>query len=252
MKKKTIAAQLYTIRDFLKTPADIGASLKKIKNAGFEAVQLSGLGPIEISELVKMLNGEGLVCCATHEPGAEIFDSPNKVVDKLAALGCKYTAYPWPHTSPKTEEDYLAVAKALDKSGKVLRDAGMVLAYHNHAIEFERFDGRTGLDIIYDETDPKNLQGEIDTFWVQHGGGDPTAWCKKLKGRLPLLHLKEFGIIGNKITMLEIGNGNLDWKKIVKEAKNSGCEWFIIEQDTCRIDPFESLKISLEYLVEKV
>ncbi|OGV56453.1 MAG: hypothetical protein A2X45_03295 [Lentisphaerae bacterium GWF2_50_93] len=252
MKKKLIAAQLYTVRDFLKTPEDIAKSFKKVKAIGFDAVQLSGLGPIGDVELKKMLDGEGLVCCATHESGKMIFEEPSKVVDKLNALGCKYTAYPWPHTSPKTEADFKMVAAALNKAGKVLRDAGQVLTYHNHAIEFEKFGGKTGLDIIYDETDPKNLQGEIDTFWVQHGGGDPVEWCKKLANRLPLLHLKEFGIIENQIKMLEIGNGNLDWKRIVKAAKKSGTEWFIIEQDVCRIDPFESLKISLDYLVNEI
>ena len=77
-------------------------------------------------------------------------------------------------------------------------------------------------------------------------------WCERLDGRLPLLHLKEFGIIDNQITMLEIGSGNLDWKKIVKAARKSGTRWFIIEQDTCRICPFDSLEISLKYLMEKV
>jgi len=252
MKKSVIAAQLYTLRDFLKTPTDVAATLKKVKNIGFEAVQASGIGPIDTAELAKMIKGEGLVCCATHEGGKDILETPEKVVEKLNVLDCQYTAYPWPHTSPKTEADYKALAKALDKAGAVLAKGGKVLTYHNHAIEFEKFNGRVGLDILYSETDPKNLQGEIDTFWVQHGGANPVDWCKKLKGRLPLLHLKEFGIIENQIKMLEIGNGNLDWKAIVKAAKASGTKWFIIEQDVCRIDPFESLKISLEYLVNEV
>lgn len=252
MKKRVIAAQLYTVRDHLKTPQDIAASLKKVKSIGFDAVQVSGLGPIADAELAKMLDGEGLVCCATHESGKMIVEEPEKVVEKLNALNCKYTAYPWPHTSPKSEADYIALAKALDKSGAVLAKGGKVLTYHNHAIEFEKFNGRVGLEIIYAESSPVNLQGEIDTFWVQHGGGSPVEWCKRLKGRLPLLHLKEFGIVENQIKMLEIGSGNLDWKGIVKAAKASGCEWFIIEQDVCRIDPFDSLKMSLEYLVSEV
>ena len=252
MKRKQIAAQLYTLRDFLKTPKDIAKSLKKVKSIGFNAVQVSGLGPIDTVELGKMLDGEGLFCCATHEPGQMIFDQPEKVVEKLNLLGCKYTAYPWPHTAPKTEEDYKQLAAALNKSGKILRDAGQVLAYHNHGIEFERFGKKTGLDIIYDETNHKYLQGEIDTYWVQFGGGDPIEWCKKLENRLPLLHLKEYGIVENKPTMLEIGSGNLDWKKIVKAAKKAGTQWFIIEQDVCRIDPFDSLKMSLEYLIEEI
>jgi len=52
--------------------------------------------------------------------------------------------------------------------------------------------------------------------------------------------------------MLEVGNGNLNWKEIVSAAKASGTEWFIIEQDVCIIDPFDSLKISLNYLTKEV
>ncbi len=252
MKKKIIAAQLYTLRDHLKTPDEIAKSLAKVKEIGYDAVQVSGMGPIPETELKKILDGEGLKCCATHESGKSIVEETAKVIDRLAALDCKFTAYPYPHVPVKTEEDYLNLAKMLDKAGKEMTKAGMVLTYHNHAIEFEKFNGRTGLDIIYDETSPKSLQGEIDTFWVQHGGCDPVQWCKKLDGRLPLLHLKEFGIIENQIKMLEIGNGNLDWKRIVKAAKKAGTKWFIVEQDVCRIDPFESLKISLEYLLEEI
>lgn len=252
MKRKVIAAQLYTIRDFCKTASDFAQSMKKIRKAGFEAVQVSGLGPIEPLEIKRILDGEGLYCCATHESGKMIVEEPEKVVEKLKILDCRYTAYPYPHCNLKTKQDYIELAKALDKAGKILAENDMVLTYHNHAIEFEKFDGKTALDIIYDETNPKYLQGELDTFWVQYGGCCPVEWCKKLRGRLPLLHLKEFGIIENKITMLEVGNGNLNWKAIIKEAKKSGCEWFIIEQDTCRIDPFESLKMSLDYLREEI
>jgi sugar phosphate isomerase/epimerase len=251
MKKEQIAAQLYTLRDFLKTPAEIAESMKKVKAIGYDAVQLSGMGPIEETEMVKILDGEGLICCATHESGANIVDDVQKVIDRLNALGCKYTAYPYPHNSPKTEEDFLALAKSLDISGKKMKDAGQVLTYHNHAIEFERFGNRTGLEIIYDETDPANLQGELDTYWVQHGGCDSVTWIKKLKGRLPLLHLKEFGIIENKINILEVGSGNLDWEGIIAAGDEAGTEWFIVEQDTCRFDAFDSLKMSLDYLLEK-
>ncbi len=252
MKRKQIAVQLYTLRDFLKTPKEIAKTLKKVKKIGFEAVEVGGLGPIDTAELKEILDGEGLACCATHESGSMIFDEPGKVAEKLDILGCKYVSYPWPHTSPKTKEDYKQLADMLNKSGKTLAKSGKTLAYHNHAIEFERFGKKNGLEIIYSETDQKYLQGELDTFWVQHGGGNPVEWCERLDGRLPLLHLKEFGIIDNQITMLEIGSGNLDWKKIVKAARKSGTRWFIIEQDTCRICPFDSLEISLKYLMEKV
>ena len=64
-------------------------------------------------------------------------------------------------------------------------EAGLTLSYHNHSGEFRRHDGKLILDIIYDESDPRCVQGQIDYYWVQHGGGDSEDWCRKLEGRMP-------------------------------------------------------------------
>ena len=63
-----IAAQLYTLREFTKTPADIASTLKRVRKIGYEAVQCSALGKIDPKELKNILDGEGLTCCATHTP----------------------------------------------------------------------------------------------------------------------------------------------------------------------------------------
>jgi sugar phosphate isomerase/epimerase len=249
MKLKQVAAQLYTLRDYLKTPADIASTLKKVRAIGYTAVQESGVGPIDEKEWLAMLKGEGLTNCGTHEDSKLILADPQKVVDRLGRLGLDNTAYPYPSVDLKSLSDVENLAKALDKAGAVFRKAGMTLLYHNHAIEFRHFGGKTMLDILYDNTDPAHLQGEIDVYWVQAGGGDPVAWCKKLKNRLPLIHLKDFGINDDgKAYFAEIGHGNLDFKSIVREAEASGCKWFIVEQDVCPGDPFDSLKKSFEYI----
>ncbi|MCX6343744.1 MAG: sugar phosphate isomerase/epimerase [Armatimonadetes bacterium] len=254
MKIEQVAAQLYTIRDFIQTPEDIASSLKKIREIGYSAIQISGMGPIDEGELSRILQGEGLTCCATHEPGARIISEPEAIVERLNKLDCKYTAYPYPAgVDFSTLDAVKSFAADLNSAGKVLYDSGKTLAYHNHQIEFRRFAGQTILDIIYAETDPRYLQGEIDAYWVQYGGGNPLDWCKKLKGRLPLLHMKDYMITNdNQPTFAEIGNGNLDWKSIVAEAESGGCEWFIVEQDTCAGDPFDSLRISFEYVEENL
>jgi len=254
MKIGQVAAQLYTIRDFLKTQEDIAASLKKIKAIGYEAVQVSGMGPIDEKGLVAILDGEGIVCCATHEPTMKILDNPEAVVERLTKLGCRYTAVPAPAGTPlTTAEEVKSFASRINSAGIVLRNAGQVLAYHNHHYEFRRVEGRLILDTIYEETDPKNLVGEIDTYWVQYGGGDPIAWCKKLTGRLPLIHLKDYAIDSeNKPVFAEIGAGNLDWPALISAAEAAGCEWFIIEQDTCPGDPFDSLAQSFHYLRDHI
>lgn len=256
MKKNQIAAQLYTVRDYLKEPKDIADSLKKVRAMGYEAVQVSGMGDIAEDELVRILDGEGLTCCATHEPSNEILDEPNAVVDRLGKLNCTMTAYPYPAGIDMTSEAAVhELAKRLDAAGAVLAKAGMILGYHNHNIEFVRFGGKNALEIIYDETNPAHLQAEIDTYWVQAGGGSVESWCRKLYGRLPFIHLKDFGIDADRNPAFkEIGYGNLDWVSTVAEAERSGAHWFIVEQDRnwMNDDPFQSLEASFRYLSENI
>ena len=66
MTESVLAAQLYTVREFMKTPADIAASMKKVKALGYDAVQTSGHGPIAPEEMKRIVDGEGLTICATH------------------------------------------------------------------------------------------------------------------------------------------------------------------------------------------
>jgi sugar phosphate isomerase/epimerase len=249
MKISQVAVQMYSVRDFLKTPKEIAASCKKIRKIGYTAVQASGLGPIEDAEFVKIVKDAGLDCFSTHEDSGWILKKPAEVVAKLKRLGCNLTAYPYPSMPLDSLANVKKLAKALNAAGKVFHQAGMVLTYHNHHVEFKKFGGKTALEILYDETDPRYLKGEIDTYWVQTGGSDPVAWMKKLRRRLPMIHLKDYKVTADhKTTFAEIGNGNLDFKAIIKEAEASGCKWFIVEQDTCPGDPFDSLKMSFDYI----
>ena len=254
MKLNQLAAQFYTIRDFCKTAPEFAESCRKIRAIGYPAIQLSGVGPIPEEEIVRICAGEGLVICATHESGDKIINETGKVIERLNKLGCKYTAYPYPGGINMADAaEVSAFAKRLDRAGETMRNAGQVLTYHNHAIEFLKLGGKTALDLIYDGSDPRNLQGEIDTYWVQVGGADSVAWCRKLAGRLPLLHLKDcVGTANNASAFCEIGNGNMDFKEIIAAGEKSGCEWFIVEQDTCPGDPFDSLKISFDYITANI
>jgi sugar phosphate isomerase/epimerase len=251
MKLSQVAAQLYTVREFVKDAAGLAESARKLRRIGYQAVQASAVGPIPEEEILNILSGEGLTVCATHEPGEMIRNHPEKVVERLRKLKCRYTAYPYPAgVDFASAESVASLVADLEGAGAALRAAGMTLTYHNHAHEFYRINGTTVLDSIYARTSPENLAAEIDTYWVQAGGADPVAWCKKLAGRLPLLHMKDYAVgPDGKPRFAEIGSGNLDFKSIIAAAEQSGCEWFIIEQDTCPGDPFESLKSSFDYVV---
>lgn len=254
MKIDQVAAQLYTCRDIIKTPTEIAATMARLRKVGYRAVQVSGMGPIPEEELNKILDGEGLVCCATHEGANTILDEPARVVERLQKLRCAYTAYPFPAgVDFGSAEAVDAMIAKLDAAGAVLSAAGQTLCYHNHHHEFRKLEGRTILELIYERTSPANLQGETDTYWVQHGGGDNVAWCHRLTGRLPLIHLKDYVVDSeSKANYCEVGYGNLDFKAIVAAAEEAGCKWFIVEQDVCPGDPVDSLEKSFRYLAENI
>jgi sugar phosphate isomerase/epimerase len=256
MRLDQVAAQLYTLRDHLKTPDQIISTLKKVRKIGYRAVQVSGMGPIDTGELARILDGEGLICCSTHENSATMLDNPEAVCEKLNALGCTYTAYPYPaDVDLSTFRAVRAFAKRLNYAGKVLHEGGKVLTYHNHDIEFVRMRDTPILEIIFNETDPQYLQAELDTHWVQAGGASPVDWCRKLNGRLPTLHIKDFAVTAErKRVFAEIGSGNLDWPKIIDAAEESGCTWFIVEQDGQWLDndPFKSLKSSYQFIKDRL
>ena len=144
--------------------------------------------------------------------------------------------------------DFCQTAGGLAAAAR-FRAAGLTLGHHNHDIEFLEFRGAPARDHIYTHTDPRNLVGELDTYWVHYGGGDCVDWCRKLRGRLSFIHLKDYGITRErKPVHCEIGADTLPFPQIIREAELSGCRWFIVEQDTCPRDPFASLKISFDYI----
>ncbi|MFH1614204.1 MAG: sugar phosphate isomerase/epimerase [Planctomycetota bacterium] len=252
MKVEQIAAQLYTVRDYLKTVVDITTSLKKIRKIGYQAVQVSGVGKIDYAELAKILQDEGLYCCATHEDPQLLLQEPERIIERLQKLGCRMTACPSPgRRTLKTFEDVKDFASKLEQAGQMLTQAGITFCYHNHHIEFQQVDGKTILQMIYELTDHRYVKAEIDTYWVQYGGGDPASWCEKMRNRLPAIHLKDYIITPDlQPTHAEIGNGNLNWREIISAAVKSNCSWFIVEQDICPADPFDSLAKSFDYLAE--
>jgi len=245
-----IACQLYTLREFTKTPKDIAGTFSKVKKTGYDAVQLSALGPVDTKELARMLDGEGLVCAATHAPYDQMRDRPQECIDYHHALKCKHTAIGGLPKEYRNAEGYPRFAREASAVAKKLKETGQLTwSYHNHSFELEKFGGRTALEILVSESDAKYFNMEIDVYWVTHGGGDPSAWVRRCKGRIPLVHFKDMvirnGEKGTEQLYGEVGEGNLNWPEILKACKEAGVEWYIAEQDTCQRDPFESVAISL-------
>jgi sugar phosphate isomerase/epimerase len=245
-----LAAQLYTIREFTQTPQDFAASLKKIRDIGYTAVQVSAIGPIPDQEVKAVVADLNLTICNTHIGYERLWNDLDPVIEQHRLWNCKHVAIGSMPVAYREagEAGFKRFAAEANKVGEKLHQAGLTFSYHNHSFEFVRFGRRTGLDIIYEESDPRYLQAELDTYWVQHGGGDPAAWTRKMEQRMPVVHLKDMVVIDNQPAMAEVGEGNLNWPAILTACWEAGVEWYAVEQDICRRNPFESLTISYNNL----
>lgn len=218
---------------------------------GYESVQISGVGPIPEAEWVAIFQGEGLSICATHEPALKILDATEGVIERLHKRGTRLSAYPYPQGIDFNNPEHLdTLLRKLDAAGAKFRAAGLKLGYHNHANEFYRpGGGPTFPERVYAETSPDNVVAELDTYWVQRGGGDVVDWVRRLKGRQPFIHLKDYRVNpSGEGTFCKIGAGTLPFDRIIAEAEAGGCEWFIVEQDSCPGDPFGSIAQSYDYI----
>ncbi|HOX39749.1 MAG TPA: sugar phosphate isomerase/epimerase [Candidatus Brocadiia bacterium] len=243
-----IGAQLYTLREYLKTPTDIANTLNKVSEMGYEAVQVSAVGPIDPAELRRICDSEGLKIVATHEDFYSLRDKTQAIIDKHKLWGCDQVAIGGLPGEYRNADGWSRFAKEASEVAAKLKEGGLTFSYHNHSFELEKFGDRTGLQILYEDSDPEFFKAELDTYWIQHGGASPVVWMLKLPARVPLLHCKDMTMKGSTQLMAEVGEGNLDWEGILDAAPAAGVEWFLVEQDTCQRCPFESLAISLKNL----
>jgi sugar phosphate isomerase/epimerase len=238
-----IAVELYTLRDHLRDADAIAASLQRVREIGYEGVELAGLGPIEPTRLARLLSDAGLVVGSAHVPWERLRNEVDAVLEDCRTWSCDHVAVPILPQEYRNAAGYLRFGAEAVEVADTLRSAGVRLSYHNHSFEFERFGSKSGLELLFEASGPA-LGGQLDTYWIQHGGGSPAGWIRRLRGRVPTVHLKDMVIMEGEPTMAEIGEGNLDWGDVLLACKEAGTERLIVEQDVCRGDPFDSLAIS--------
>ena len=250
MAKPVAGAQLYTVREFTKTIPDIARTLRKVKDIGYTAVQISAFGPVDPKEVAKVVRDVGIDVAATHVGWPRFLNDLDAVIEEHKLWNCRHPAV---GGLPGEYRGFDGLQRFLDELppvGARLAAEGMTFSYHNHSHELVKKDGKTWLEMLYEQADPKHLKAEIDTYWIQNGGFDPARWVRRYPGRQPLLHLKDVRVtFNNERQFAEIGEGNLDWADILKAAQEVGVEYALVEQDLCYDrDPFESLAISYRNL----
>ncbi len=244
-----IAAQLYTVRDFTQTPAGIEKSLRKVKEIGYDAVQISGFGPIDPHKLKNLLAEIGLEVCATHISFERLKNDLDSVIKEHKLWACKYLGLGiMPEEYRDSAQGIRKFIQEITPIARKIKDNGLQFIYHNHNVEFAKYGDQTGMDILLEESEPEVFDFEIDTYWIQAGGADPVEWIKKVANRMNVVHFKDMTVDGWDPVMAEVGEGNLNWQRITTACKENEVEWACVEQDICPGDPFDSLEISLNNL----
>ncbi|MCC5808598.1 MAG: sugar phosphate isomerase/epimerase [Opitutales bacterium] len=257
-----IAAQMFTVREHTKSAKDLAATLRKLSDIGYTAVQMSAVGAmngdspeVDAATARKMLDDNGLTCIATHRPWPALKDDTAREIEFHQTLGCDFTAIGRvPSGESETHEHYRNfIAEAKPVIAK-LKEAGIRFGHHNHSHEFFRpkAGGPTLEDVLIDEGGD-DLYLELDLYWIEHAGLNCTRILERCHGRVPVIHIKDKEVIEgkNETRMAPIGEGNLDWDGIIPACEAAGVRWYAVEQDQCYRDPFDCLKSSYTFLRSK-
>ena len=263
----SVAVQVYSVRDDAK--ADLRGTLEKIKKMGYDGVEFAGLYGNSPAEIKAMCAEIGLTPISAHVPYLDMLADPQGVLSEYAEIGVKFVAVPYltPEYRPGTDA-FPEVVKNVEMLGKVAKELGIQLLYHNHDFEFAKIDGKYALDVLYDTVPAEYLQTELDVCWVNVGGEVPAEYIRKYSGRCPVVHLKDFygekdenmyELIGiqsdapkrpGNFEFRPVGSGLNDFPAILEAAKDAGAGWVIVEQDkpSMGLTPMECIEKSRNYL----
>ena len=244
-----IGAQLYTLRDFCQTEGDLACSLEKIAKMGYTTVQVSGIGKIDPLRLRELCDENGLSIVLTHNDPNRIINDTDRLIEEHNILGCDYIGL---GAMPPKYQNFFWVehfTRDFREPAKKIAAAGKLLMYHNHNLEWTRLrDGRRIMDVLLEQM-PADLMGvTLDTYWVQAAGADVLEWIDILQDRIPCVHLKDMSVNGFDQRKAVVGEGNLNFPKILEKLQTLGkTKYMLVEQDDCYGESaFDCLKRSYD------
>lgn len=270
MKHLPVAVQVYSVRE--DAAKDLKDTLQRIKEMGYDGVELAGLYDMSAEEVRAILDEVGIPAISAHVPYEQLIANMEKTIQDYIIIGCKFIAIPYLQEEVRPgSTNFGEVLREIEKIGRACKEKGVTLLYHNHDFEFIRMeDGAYGLDAMYASIPSDYLQAELDTCWVKVAGEDPADYVRKYANRCPIVHLKDFYKEGMPTDMYEliglesekkeetpkgffefrpVGSGMQNFPSILEAAEQSGAEWVVVEQDFSNgRPPMEAIQMSREYL----
>ncbi len=255
-------------------------TLKKVSELGYHSVEISQIPmtPENVDEIKRAKDEFGmdiasLSCVVRGEGNDDLETQFDKIVEDCKTLDVDLLRIGMlPFENMRNLDTVLAFTREANEYAVKLKEHGINLYYHNHHVEFRKYDGKFLLDIIAEEC--PDLGFELDLHWVQRGGANPIDIIEKYADRTELIHLKDYRIgeisdeafealeagdqmtfyeaFTNVIEFAELGQGSMDYKAIIEAALEAGgVRYMLVEQDMLYgRDPFDCLADSRDHLIE--
>lgn len=276
------AVQQIMLGGVCKNEAQALSTLKAVKAAGYDGLELNGFMIRPTSLMVRMLTRAagmpvggggnfdwrgmlkeaGLCAVALHEDLGSVKKNPEAVIDRAAELLTDKVVitgmYRFDYSDRKAVE---GLAKDLNASGERLGKSGIALLYHNHNCEFRRVEkNRTAYDVLIEETDSRYVNFELDSYWPTEAGISAIALMKRLGERMRLYHINDRGtkVTGPSMTpilksdSMELGYGNMNLEELITQALSVNVDAVILEshKNWAEKSPVKSLQMSAAFLKE--
>jgi sugar phosphate isomerase/epimerase len=223
--------QLYTLRDDM--PKDPKGVLKQVSSFGYKQIEgyegKDGMfWGMSNTDFKKYMDDLGMTIVSSH---CDINKDFEKKAADAAAIGMKYLICPYKGPQKKLD-DFKKFADEFNQKGEICKKNGIKFAYHNHDYTFKELEGQFPQDVLMNGTDPSLVDYELDMYWVVAGGQDPETWLKKYKNRFKLCHVKDRTKGATEAAdSCTLGEGSIDYPKILTTAKENGMEYYIVEQE---------------------
>ncbi|MFA9380791.1 MAG: sugar phosphate isomerase/epimerase family protein [Acetanaerobacterium sp.] len=237
--KKQLGVQMYTLRG--ETEKDFAGTLAQAAAAGYAAVEFAGFGSISAKEMAALLKENGLRVSGAHIPIDELESHLDEIAEYLKIIDCRHVVIPVAHFEQRSDIDGLIVK--INALMPKIRKAGLILAYHNHAKEFEKVDGVRPIDALLEDS---QVMLEIDTFWAHTAGEDISSFLRRNRARIALVHLKD----GTDGKPCAIGEGTTPCKRIYDLAKELNFSHIIVENDAPEPNGIDDITRSMHYIIE--